>query len=290
MAFTYPYDIDDGWYYAENLGDGIWRISDCGSDNIYLIEGDETALVFDTGHGAGALDTFLRRLTDKPLIAAMSHCHGDHAGGNDFFDTVYGGPGDIEGLHGDDTARKRENVRKSRTFPDNYVLPRDTQVPKGTGRMPTDLHGCPARLETLPVHEGMTLDLGGRVVRFILTPGHTPGSLCLLDARTGTLFTGDTYVPHAYWGPMWLHISHSTPLAAYLDSLYRMAALGAARMCSGHGECGPRRMTDLDEYIGLVQDIVQGRITGEPLETFIGEGLYARRGSSSIVYDPAKLR
>lgn len=287
--FTYRYDLDDGWYYAENLGDGIWRVSDCGSDNFYVIIGDAQAMVFDTGYGAGNLIPFIRKITDKPLIASMSHCHSDHAGGNGFFDTVYGGRGDMEGLHVDGIEEKRDNVRKNRAFPEGYVLPREKHVPKGGGKMPTDLHGCPARLQTLPAEDGMALDLGGRSVRFLLTPGHSPGSLCLMDQATGTLFTGDTYVPHAYWGPMWLHISHSTRLAVYLQSLWHIAASGAVRMCSGHGECGPSDIADLADYIALVQDIVDGRIRGEPVDTFIGEGLFCACGHSSIIYARDKL-
>ncbi len=285
----FAFDWSDGWYYASDLGEGIWRISDCGSDNIYLIIGDSRALVFDTGHGAGDLTGFLRTLTDRPLVAAMSHCHSDHAGGNDFFDIVYGGKGDIEGLHSDGTQQKRENVRKNRRFPDGYVLPRDQPVPKGSGKMPTDLHGCPAREKTIAVRDGETMDLGGRVVRFLLTPGHTPGSLCLLDERTGTLFTGDTYVPNAYWGPMWLHISHSAPLPVYLDSLRKMAASGAVRMASGHGEHGFIDIAALTPYTQMVADIVAGKARGEVIETFIGEGLYACCGDSSIVYAEDKL-
>lgn len=287
---SYSFDRTDGWYYAADLGDGIWRISDCGCDNIYLIIGGEKAMVFDTGHGAGNLPAFLAALTDLPLVVSMSHCHGDHAGGNDLFDVVYGGAEDIAGLHGDGIEAKRKTVRRNRAFPEGYVLPREQAVAPGTGRMPTEksLHGTPARLQTLPIEDGMTLDLGGRVLRFLKTPGHTPGSVCLLDERTKTLFTGDTYVPDAYWGPMWLHISHSTSLSTYLDSLRRMAASGAEKMLSGHGECGYCDIAALTSYIALVADILSGEKRGEPKETFIGEGLYLSCGESSIVYDEAK--
>ncbi len=281
---TFDFDRTDGWYYAKELTGGIWRISDCGSDNLYLILGGEKALVFDTGHGAGDLTGFLRTLTSLPMIAAMSHAHSDHAGGNDFFDTVYGEAKDIAGLSKEGIEERRNNVRKNRTFPDNYVLPRDISVPKGSGKMPTSLSGTPARKETLAVQEGDTLDLGGRVVRFLMTPGHTPGSICLLDENTKTLFTGDTYVPHAYWGPMWLHISHSTRLPVYLESLRHMAASGARRMLSGHGEHGFIDAGVLTPYIAMVEAIASGEKKGEPLETFIGQGLFLSCGDSSIVY------
>ena len=35
------------------------------------------------------------------------------------------------------------------------------------------------------------IDLGGRTIKAILTPGHTPGSTCFLDAENHILFSGD---------------------------------------------------------------------------------------------------
>ncbi|GHU65773.1 hypothetical protein FACS1894184_02210 [Clostridia bacterium] len=287
------YDFTDGWYYAKQLGDGIIRISDCGSDNIYLVEGDECALLFDTGHGAGDLLGFLDSLTNKPVTVVISHCHTDHAGACDLFDTVYGGAGDIEGLNAEGADERRANIRKNRSFPDDYVLPRDIVVPAGSGRMPENLHGMCARRETLAASDGQTFDLSGRTLRVLLTPGHSPGSLCLLDETTGALFTGDTYVPHEYWGPMWLHISHSTKLSVYLDSLRRMRDSGAKRMLSGHGECGYYDIAVLEPYINLVESIIGCSVIGSPIETFIGAGLYAgcpeNNPVSSIVYSLDKL-
>jgi glyoxylase-like metal-dependent hydrolase (beta-lactamase superfamily II) len=44
----------------------------------------------------------------------------------------------------------------------------------------------------LPVKDGHVFRLGERDVQVIALPGHTPGSICLLDSKTRSLFTGDT--------------------------------------------------------------------------------------------------
>ena len=45
--------------------------------------------------------------------------------------------------------------------------------------------------EVLPAYDGQVFDLGGRVLTACLVPGHSPGSMALIDSKTGTLFAGD---------------------------------------------------------------------------------------------------
>jgi glyoxylase-like metal-dependent hydrolase (beta-lactamase superfamily II) len=70
------------------------------------------------------------------------------------------------------------------------------------------------------IHDGDTVDLGGRVLEIISTPGHTPDEICLLDRKNGLLFTGDNFYP----GPIWLY-RPETDLDAYVESITRIAAL-----------------------------------------------------------------
>ena len=43
----------------------------------------------------------------------------------------------------------------------------------------------------IPIREGDTLDLGGRELRIIHLPGHTPGSIAVLDVANRVLISGD---------------------------------------------------------------------------------------------------
>ena len=70
------------------------------------------------------------------------------------------------------------------------------------------------------VHDGDTLDLGGRTLEVLATPGHTPDSLMLLDRKHRELFTGDMY----YDGPIYLFVPE-TNAADYVKSIARVAKL-----------------------------------------------------------------
>ena len=56
-------------------------------------------------------------------------------------------------------------------------------------------HGAWRTVSTVPtrlLRDGDTLDLGGRTLQVLHTPGHTPDCICLLDDEDRILFTGDT--------------------------------------------------------------------------------------------------
>jgi glyoxylase-like metal-dependent hydrolase (beta-lactamase superfamily II) len=70
------------------------------------------------------------------------------------------------------------------------------------------------------LHDGDKIDLGGRSLQVIATPGHTPDSIALLDTENRLLFTGDTFYP----GPIFLY-RPETDLDAYLTSVEKLAKL-----------------------------------------------------------------
>ncbi len=70
------------------------------------------------------------------------------------------------------------------------------------------------------IHDGDRIDLGGRTLEVIATPGHTPDAISLLDRENRLLFTGDTYYP----ATIWLY-RPETNLDAYDASIHKLAAL-----------------------------------------------------------------
>ncbi len=44
----------------------------------------------------------------------------------------------------------------------------------------------------MTVEEGDELDIGDMRLRFVMTPGHTPGSMCVIMDGEGAVFSGDT--------------------------------------------------------------------------------------------------
>ena len=175
----------------------------------YLIAGQKQALLFDTGMGIGDIKKVTSELTRLPVVVLNSHTHNDHVGGNWQFDTIYGM----------DTDFTRANARGSREAAQSEVAPGEIcgELPMGFDRKAYATR--PWKI-TAYRHDGDRIDLGGRSVEIVATPGHTPDAICLFDREHGLLFTGDTYYP----GVIWLY-RPETNLAAYDASIRRLAAL-----------------------------------------------------------------
>lgn len=77
------------WFTVNEVSEKVWVISDHNIDNIYLIEGKDSALLVDTGIGVADLVSAVKKLTDKPLIVVNTHGHPDHCGANYQFEKVY---------------------------------------------------------------------------------------------------------------------------------------------------------------------------------------------------------
>jgi glyoxylase-like metal-dependent hydrolase (beta-lactamase superfamily II) len=178
----------------------------------YLIVGTKQAVLFDTGMGIADLRSVVRRLTSRPIVVLNSHTHDDHVGDNWQFDFIYGM----------DTTFTRANAKGSRQDAQAEIAPGEI-----CGDLPRNFN--PQAYATKPWHisrfvqDGFKINLGGRTVEIVATPGHTPDAICLLDRANGLLFTGDTYYP----APIWLY-RPETDLDAYVASVKRIAALAPA--------------------------------------------------------------
>jgi glyoxylase-like metal-dependent hydrolase (beta-lactamase superfamily II) len=79
------------------------------------------------------------------------------------------------------------------------------------------------------------LNMGRRQLRVEWTPGHSPGHICLYEAREGLLFAGDHMLPELSPN-IGLHPqSTPDPLHEYLDGLKRMAAYEPRLILPAHG-------------------------------------------------------
>jgi glyoxylase-like metal-dependent hydrolase (beta-lactamase superfamily II) len=175
----------------------------------YLILGEKRALLFDTGMGISDIKKVTAELTKLPIVVLNSHTHDDHVGGNWQFDTVYGM----------DTEFTRTNAKGSREDAQAEITPDQIcgDLPKG---FDTKAYATKPWHIARFLHDGDTIDLGGRIIEVLATSGHTPDAICILDRADGLLFTGDTYYP----APIWL-FRPETDLDAYEASVKRIAAL-----------------------------------------------------------------
>ncbi|MGZ7134079.1 MAG: MBL fold metallo-hydrolase [Halobacteriota archaeon] len=88
------------------------------------------------------------------------------------------------------------------------------------------------RIDTV-LTDGEEVDLGDSTLRVIHTPGHTPGSICLYEVQSKSLFSGDTVFPYGSIGRTDLPGGSSRDL---IRSISRLVALDVSVLYPGHGE------------------------------------------------------
>jgi len=182
----------------------------------YLILGSKKAILFDTGMGISDVRKVVMELIKngnvKPplqIIVLNSHTHDDHVGGNWQFETVYSM----------DTDFSRQNAKGSVADAQAEIAPGEIcgELPEGFD--PKSYRTKPWHIAKY-IHDGEIIDLGGRSIEILFTPGHTPDAISLFDRANGLLFTGDTYYP----APIWL-FRPETDLDAYARSIALLASL-----------------------------------------------------------------
>jgi glyoxylase-like metal-dependent hydrolase (beta-lactamase superfamily II) len=259
------------WYNVRELAAKTWVIDDHGADNMYLVEGTDSALLIDTGLGSADLASLLRKLTAKPLIVVNTHGHPDHSGSNYQFSKVY--------IHPADSADARKyNLPETRTGAARTMqqgnVPEDNDLYKGK----------PFNTTLSAVHEGQLFRLGGRILEVIEAPGHTPGEICLLDRENKMLFTGDNSNVL-----VWLFLPNCRPLGEYLATLQKLEGLMPEfkTIFPGHGT--PLPADFLNDQITCVKGILDGRLERKPYESFAGKAMVSVWGRASVAFNPENL-
>lgn len=207
------------WFTTERADSGTIMISEyCHPEetHCYLLNGGERSLLIDTGLGVCNISEETRRFAKTPVIVAATHVHWDHIGGHRFFPEFYANAAELEWLTG------------------KFPLPVDAVVKMlFEGDLPEDFEpeeysifqGVPARL----LDDGEIIELGGRTISVLHTPGHSPGHMCFWEEERGYLFTGDL----AYKGTIFANYPSTDP-DALLRSLERLAELPVKRLFPGH--------------------------------------------------------
>lgn len=211
----------DPWFEVYHIRRGVFAIYEPHQAEeviSYVIIGQKRALVFDTGMGISNIKKVVQGLTKLPVSVVNSHTHNDHVGDNWRFSDTYGM----------DTAFTRQNAKGSSTDAQAELAPEEIcgKLPAGFDRKSYATR--PFHI-THWIHGGERIDLGGRVLEVIATPGHTPDSISLWDADEGLLFTGDMY----YKGTIYLY-RPETDLDAYEASIARMISLHPKLLLPAH--------------------------------------------------------
>jgi len=170
---------------------------------VYLVEGSERALLLDTGFGMGDLRAYVEALTDKPLIVLNSHVHPDHSGGNSQWPVIYVGWGETTG-------------------PEPIFFPEEA-IPGTYCDAVKNADGY----EFSFLSDGMLIDLGDRTLEVIAVPGHTPGSITLLDSKTKMLLSGDALLKRVL-------LFGDVPMRSYRSALERLDQREISNILGAH--------------------------------------------------------
>ena len=253
------------------LGYRTYQISEYGMDSLFWIEGDDKAVLLDTGTGTFDIPAFIDATfgpDHKPYDVVLTHGHVDHAGGMFQFDKVYLHEADYELALGNTQEERKSYVEMMlgnsgglyAVTPDMVIGGEDTKA------------DAP---EFLPLNEGDVIDLGGRTLEVYFTPGHTAGSCSFLDRSNRILFTGDACNQNTLLTPFGGagedEVSADQCVSGLKASAEKMLTLQDAfdRNINGHVGWGPylsftsQSPLVIPECIQLCQDILDGKVTGE---------------------------
>lgn len=213
--------MQNDWFTVENIDQDTFSISEYKhweEPHCYLVCGKKRAILIDTGLGISNIRNTVDRLTKLPVMAVTTHAHWDHIGGHSCFDAI--------------AVHEKEKDWLSVRFPIPLSVAK-----KNLMRFPCDFpedfdinayqifHGTPERL----LHDGDFLDLGGRRIQVLHTPGHSPGHCCFYEPDRGYLYSGDL----VYKGCLDMFYPTTSP-ELFFQSIRRVQKYHVNRILPGH--------------------------------------------------------
>ncbi|MCI2082941.1 MAG: MBL fold metallo-hydrolase [Bacteroidales bacterium] len=222
------------WFTIEKIDDDTYVISEYKhweETHCYLLNGKDRSLLIDTGLGVGNIWEQVRTLTDKHVTAVTTHVHYDHFGGHKYFPDFYVHEAEKDWINGE-FPLTIEQVRyflaeKPCDFPEDFDINK-YQLFKGT----------PTRV----LKDNDTIELGGRTLRVLHTPGHSPGHMCFFEEDKGYLYTGDLI----YIGDLFAYFPSTDPVA-YMNSIKKLLKLLVKKILPAHH--------DLNVPVSIIKDM-----------------------------------
>ena len=254
------------WYEpnVDEVADGVYRIplplpnDGLRAVNIYLISGqDDSPVCVDSGVAApearealvGSLATLGLGLDDVSRFL-VTHVHLDHytqavAIRREIPVTVSLGSGERDGIELMCRPNDERLARRFEQLTSNGAGELAAAIARQTAARPPALFDFEMPDDWL--RDGDVVDVPGRKLDVVETPGHTRGHVVFHDAAERLLFAGD-HVLSTITPSIGLEASPSAnPLGDFLASLARMRELPDAQLLPAHGPVRPSVHARVDE-------------------------------------------
>jgi hydroxyacylglutathione hydrolase len=235
----------DGYWQVQQIAQDTWAIGEPNNelDNYeYLLVGQSRALLIDAGATTRDIHAVLARLTQLPVTVIPSHLHSDHTNGLRYFSSIAM----------IDLPETRARVRDGLFHIGRYQY--------------FDTTESPVFRVTEWVKPDGYIDLGGRRVQALWTPGHTTTSVSIHDAAAKLLFSGDYICMTSLYAFM-----PDSSLSAYKATADRLLAIISADTTIYGAHCcrndAPPEapwldMSDLRDMRQAIENIQTGKARG----------------------------
>jgi glyoxylase-like metal-dependent hydrolase (beta-lactamase superfamily II) len=227
--------MPDSCHQISKISVDTYRISEDGIVNAYLLLGEKKALLIDCGLGIGNIRQCVEEITSLPIDVALTHLHCDHAGGRNWFDHY--------------AYHKKDNIGIL-YFLSSSLAAKQLLKMEGKSEKLSKKNKHPKRLL---FDDTCVFDLGGRLIRVMNTPGHTPGSTVYLDEKEHFLFTGDEVEP---W--LWLQLPGCLSVEKWLPNAKKILSLcNDYTVYSGHYKDALPKAA-IQELVARGEELVKG--------------------------------
>ena len=114
----------------------------------------------------------------------------------------------------------------------------------------------------------MVFEIGDRPVRVVRTPGHSVGSVCVLDEKNRWMFTGDTCCK----AHVLLQMEFAAPMQTYKKSLEKLIAMESLYDITWPGHhIKPVEKQVIHDFLTAVEGITGGTMEGAWTELPMGK-------------------
>ena len=240
------------------IRDGIWQVQEAKGVYFTIIQGENKAIVMDTGYGIADNRGYVEKHVSVPYIVINSHGHPDHTQGNHQFEEVFIHPADLP-------AYENSNTMEGRTSTYERLMLSNGLSEEGKEEF---IKIAPMKMKTL--EPDSVYDLGGLTVRVVELPGHTKGTVALLVEEERILIAGD-----AFNLDMWMFADNHDTLETLEKTLTKALSLPFDTYLGGHTIHELKR-----EFLYEVRNNVRTKaVDWDSYEVILGKEIYQIRYS-----------